>query len=89
MAGNVQARHNLGNNEGRLGNMDRALKHFMIAVEFGMSHSLQEIKQMYTCGYATKKDYTKALQLYQTYLGEIKSRQRDEAAAFDEEFRYY
>lgn len=45
MMGHVMARHNLGNNEGRLGNMDRALKHFMIAVEFGMSHSLQEIKQ--------------------------------------------
>ena len=27
---------------------------------------------------------------YQTYLGEIKSRQRDEAAAFDnKEYRYY
>ena len=32
----------------------------------------------------------KALQTYQTYLSEIQSSQRDEAAAFDiEEYRYY
>jgi len=40
-------------------------------------------------GHATKEDYTKALQLYQTYLGEIKSNQRDEAASADEDNRYY
>ena len=45
---------------------------------------------MYSNGhYATKEDYTKALQLYQTYLVEIKSAQRDKAAAFNKEFRYY
>lgn len=31
----------------------------------------------------------KALQLYQDYLGEIKSVQRDKAAAADDRFRYY
>ena len=36
---------------------------------------------MYSNGDATKEDYTKALQSYQTYLRGIKSRQRDEAAA--------
>ena len=34
-------------------------------------------------------DYTAALQLYQVYLGEIKSPQRDKAAAAREEYRYY
>ena len=47
------------------------------------------IKQMYTDGYSTKEDYTKALQLYQAYLGEIKSKQRDEAAAYSDRYRYY
>ena len=37
----------------------------------------------------TKEDYMKALQLYQEYLDEIKSHQRDEAAAADEKCRYY
>jgi len=71
------------------GNYDRALKHFLIAVRCGHSDSLERIKQMYTYGYATKDEYTKALQLFQAYLGEIKSDQRDKAAAAGEKYRYY
>ena len=36
-------------------------------------------------GDATKDDYGKALRAYQACLNEIKSPQRDEAAAFDAE----
>ena len=36
MGGDVYARYNLGNNEEDAGNMNRALKHFMIAAEGGM-----------------------------------------------------
>ena len=43
----------------------------------------------YKYGYATKEDYTKALLTYQSYLGEIKSKQRDEAAEADDQYRYY
>jgi len=89
MAGDADARCNLGIKEENAGNWDRALKHHMIAVGSGSSKSLMIIKDFYSYGYATKEDYTKALQLYQAYLGEIKSKQRDEAAEFDEEYRYY
>ena len=89
MKGDEVARHNLGNFEWKAGNMKRALNHFMIAVRSGEGDSMKQIKKMYTDGHATKKDYTKALQLYQTYLSEIKSVQRDEAAVFDEEYQYY
>ena len=76
--------------EGEVGNTERALKHFMIAVGDGCSDSLAMIKQMYTKGHATKEDYMKALQVYQEYLGEIKSVQRDKAAASShEEYGYY
>ena len=85
----VDARHNLGCFEARTRNMDRALKHFMIAVGFGHTGCLENIKQMYVDGDATKDDYTKALRAYQAYLVEIKSPQRDEAAAFNDEFKYY
>ena len=63
--GHAQARHNLGNNEWRLGNMDRALKHWVIAIQGGRSESLDMMKQLYALGlgHATKEDYTKALQL--------------------------
>ena len=89
MRGDAHARHNLGIIEEKAGNFDRALKHFTIAVRGGFSQSLQQIKSIYSKGYATKDDYTKALQSYQEYLAEIKSRQRDEAAAANEDYRYY
>ena len=89
MGGSVLAQSNLGLNEGIVGNYDRALKHFMIAVRSGNNDSLKNIKELYKCGHATKEDYTKALQAYQAYLGEIKSPQRDKAAAFSEKHRYY
>ena len=105
MGGNATARHNLGNREANAGNFYRALRHYMIAVRSGESNTLDEIKELYRYGHASKGDYTKALQLYQEYLGEIKSDQRDKAAAFsadhivtisqlglavaDEDCRYY
>ena len=89
MQGNEVARHNLGSMEACSDNMDRALKHYMMAVMGGYAESLKCIKDLFSRGYATKDDYTKALQLYQAYLGEIKSDQRDKAAAADEDYRYY
>ena len=88
--GHGGGRHNLGVHEKGECNMDRALKHYMISVKDGNKMSLDAIKELYMKGYATKDDYTKALQSYQKYLGEIKSSQRDEAAAFDRDhYRYY
>ena len=89
MGGGVEARYNLGMYEACAGNMDRAVKHHMIAVGSGCTDSLEKIKQMFMNGYATKGDYTKVLQTYQAYLGEIKSPQRDEAAAAFEDNKYY
>jgi len=90
MGGNVSARYNLGLEEQDAGNMNRALKHHTIAARNGLSESLEVIKELYTNGHATKDDYTKALRLYQAYLSEIKSDQRDKAAAFDsDDYRYY
>jgi len=91
IGGCEKARYNLGKHELNACNMNRALKHYMIAIEGGGGESLKIIQEMYSRGIlTTKEDYTKALQSYQTYLGEIKSRQRDEAAEFDNErYRYY
>ena len=89
MRGHVTSRHNLGCFEARTHNWDKALKHFMIAVGFGDTKALEKIKQMYMDGDATKDDYTKALRVYQAYVVEIKSAQRDEAAAFHEDYKYH
>ena len=89
MGGNVAARYNLGVREEIAGNMNRALKHWMVAVKDGDNVSLKQIQLLYANGHESKEDYIKALQVYQSYLGEIKSKQRDEAAAADEDYRYY
>ena len=87
--GSVMARYNLGNNERKAGNFDRAVKHYMIAAQDGKADSLKKIEQFYLNGHATKNVYTAALRSYQEYLIEIKSRQRDEAVTLNNQFRYY
>ena len=87
--GNVESRHNLGCEEGNLGNRNWALKHFMIAIEGGCVHSLKKVHDLYSWGYATKDEYAKALRSSQAYLDEIKSEQRDEAAAYRDDYKYY
>ena len=97
IGGSESGRHMLGlyeaqsrpNYEGEAGNVERALKHFMIAVRGGHNESLKQVKMLYSNGRATKEDYTKALRLYQEYLSEIKTVQRDEAAAYSDRCRYY
>ena len=86
--GDADARHNLGINEKEAGNTERALKHYMIAASAGDNDSLDCIKDMYSDGDATKEDYTKALKSYQIYLDEVKSKQRDEAAAASDDNKY-
>ena len=90
MRGEIRARYSLGAFEERnAGNYDRALKHYMIAVRGGDKFSLNMVQEMYKRGRATKEDYTNALRAFQSYLDEIKSPQRDEAAAFGDDFKYY
>jgi len=88
MKGHAEARHKLGYIEVRKGNIDRAMKHFMLGVESGWADSLSSIKNFHSNGHATKESYTTALRLYQEYLNEVKSAQRDEAAGFGESFKY-
>ena len=97
MKGSVNARLNLACTEAKAyslteakaGKLERALKHFMIAVRVGNTESLNSIHKLYKLKVATKEDYSKALKAYQEYLHEIKSDQRDKAAAANEAYRYY
>jgi len=88
MRGHVMARHNIGTLEEEGNNIDRALKHYTIAVEGGSKKSLENIKVLYMEGHVAKDDYAKALRSYQAYLDDIKSDQRDQAAA-DGRCQYY
>jgi len=89
MRGNIIARHNLACLEGKSKNFEKALKHLMIAVRSGDVESLKKIGWLYSNGHATKEDYGTALRVRQAYLDEIRSDQRDEAAAVDDMYTYY
>ena len=89
MEGYVTARRNLGVDEYEAGNYERALKHFMIAVRGGDTDSVKAIQQLYMDGHVTKDQYANALRSHLAYLNEIKSDQRDKAAAFSDGCSYY
>ena len=89
MGGNVDARRNLGVMENNEGNIDRAVKHYSIAIEGGNSDSVKDILNIYNKRFTTKDVYARALRAYQKYLAEVKSIQRDEAAAHNDAYKYY
>ena len=89
MGGDGMARHNLGCAESDAGNWDRATKHYLIAAGDGWNNSVKGIQQLYRDGHATKEDYTKALRAHQEYLEEIRSDQRDKAAAAYDGYKCY
>ena len=79
MNGHIRARHNLGGIEYKAGNVDRAMKHWMIAAKVGSERSLHNIKLGFKDGHVTKDGYTKALRAYQKRQDETKSDERDAA----------
>ena len=59
MGGDATARHNLGANEYKTGNVEKAIKHYTISARNGDADFLERIKELYTDGHASKDDYTK------------------------------
>ena len=82
MKGNVAARHNLGLVELKAGNVNRALKHYMIAAGDGYDKSVSQIRQFFVNGHATKDDFERALRANKEAKDEVQSDQRDIAAKF-------
>ena len=79
MSGDVYARSNLGNEEGRAENYDLALQHWMISASLGDQGSLDKIKLLFMDGLATKAEYAAALRGYQNATEEMRSPDREEA----------
>ena len=82
MQGHVESRHSLGKHEGRKGDYNRAVRHILISAKMGHLESLENIKQMFMGGVATKAQYAEALKGYQDAVEEMKSHDRDEAKRF-------
>eukprot|EP00979_Chaetoceros_neogracilis_P019275 scaffold12103_cov246-Chaetoceros_neogracile.AAC.1 len=81
MAGNVMARHFLECEEGNAGNIDRALKHSMILANDGHDSSMKAVQEGYKNGFVTKDDYAKTIRAHGNSIDEMKSDDRDRAAA--------
>ena len=64
MMGHVNASYDLGALEEEAGNMDRAVKHWMISASAGDDDSLKEIRQCSVNGHATKDDFEKVLRAH-------------------------
>jgi TPR repeat protein len=81
MGGHVEARHCLGIFEHRAGNIERAVKHYMISAGAGYDESLKAIQEGFVCGHVTKDDFERALRAHTEAKDEMRSDQRDAAAA--------
>ena len=79
IGGDAVSRSNLGNFELNAGNIDRAVKHWMIAASSGHKKSLNNVRLGFMNGNATKAQYETALRDHQAYIDEVKSYQRDVA----------
>ncbi|EJK65096.1 hypothetical protein THAOC_14097, partial [Thalassiosira oceanica] len=79
MKGDTESRHNLGAVEYNNGNYQLAVKHLMISAKMGYEISLNNIKEMFKIGLATKEQYAEALIGYRDAMEEMKSPQRKEA----------
>jgi TPR repeat protein len=89
IGGDVRSRSQLALLEVKAGNVDKGIKHAKIAASFGHAGDLNNIKVCFLrLGPATRDDYEQALHSYQQYLEEVKSDQRDMAAAFYDKYKY-
>ena len=77
IGGHEQARQHLGMAEIDSGNIDRAMKHFLISARSGEENSLRAVGDGYKAGRVTKDEYARTLRAHKHTLDEIKSEQRD------------
>ena len=89
IGGHPQARHNLAIFEKRNGNIERAVKHFIIAANLGYDNSMKALWKQYSEGSITKEDLDATLRTHQAAIDATKSKQREEAEAFFRKHNIY
>ncbi len=82
IGGHPYARHNLAAIEERKGNVERSVKHLIIAANLGDEDSMKVLWKHYSDGNITKKDLDATLRTHQAAIDEMKSEQRNDAAKF-------
>jgi len=79
IGGHPEARFNLGATDGKNGEFERAVKHFIIAASQGCDKSLEEVKELYRLDIVTKAELATALRAHQAAVDSTKSPQREKA----------
>ena len=77
MAGNEEARYNLGYVEYNSGNKDRAVKHFMIATSAGCYRAMHVLRTCFEKGVVSKESIDSTLTAYNNSCVEMRSEARD------------
>ncbi len=82
IGGDPTARHNLACVEEENGNMERAVKHFIIAANLGHEDSMKELWEYYKEGDINKKDLESTLRTHKAAIDAMKSPEREAAVAW-------
>ncbi len=77
IGGHPEARNNLACIEGKNGNMERSVKHFIISAKLGCELSMKALWAMFKVGNITKKDLDVTLRTHQATIDATKSEQRE------------
>ena len=83
IGGHPIARFNLASYEYRHGNVERAVKHLIIAATQGHDHSIKVLMESFRQGFVRKEDLTATLRAHKAAVDATKSPQRDEADKFE------
>ena len=87
IVGHHDARFNLGCFEEGNGNIDRAVRHFIIAANLGDEGSMKALWKHYSKGNITKEDLDATLRTHHAAINEMKSPERKAAEAWREKQR--
>eukprot|EP00985_Skeletonema_marinoi_P007900 scaffold3525_cov104-Skeletonema_marinoi.AAC.7 len=82
IGGHPRARHNLGCDEEESGNIERAVKHYIIAAKEGYDGSIKPLMEYFKEGFVSKEDLASTLRAHQAAVDATKSPQREAAKEF-------
>ncbi len=77
IGGHPEARYMLGSVEGRKGNIERAMKHWIIAATQGYGVSMKELMRAFKSGFVGKEDLAATLRAHKAAVDATKSPQRE------------
>ncbi len=81
IGGHPAGRYNLGVDEWKKGNLERAAKHYIIAAKLGLGKALGGVKKCYMREAVSKEDFAAALRGHQAAVDATKSKQREKGYA--------